>query len=195
MLQAKADIGLAGGLGAAASANNVSAATMKLEAVMENLQRQHQQRMLEQHKADDVMVGDVSRCDDFSDSSDHRRRSYSESPKGGAGADDSADEDGRQDISSPIGMKDEEDGVNGGGSPAAERSLALMGQQVAFAAALAQRSSPESNMPNSLNSFMPQAMLQQFGQFQNNLANFDPSQLPQVRFIKTLLNLSVNLIR
>nr|CAB3222865.1 DRIL1/2 protein dead ringer homolog [Phallusia mammillata] len=172
---AKADIGLAGGIGSAASANNVSAATMKLEAVMENLQRQHQQRLIEQHKVDDVMTGG----DDFSDSSDHRRRSYSESPKGGSGgADESGDEDGRQ--HSPMGMmKDDDDVTNGGGSPVSERSSALMAQQVAFAAALAQRSSPESNAPASLNSFMPQAMLQQFGQFQNNLASFDPSQLPQ----------------
>nr|CAB3222871.1 DRIL1/2 protein dead ringer homolog [Phallusia mammillata] len=175
LAQAKADIGLAGGIGSAASANNVSAATMKLEAVMENLQRQHQQRLIEQHKVDDVMTGG----DDFSDSSDHRRRSYSESPKGGSGgADESGDEDGRQ--HSPMGMmKDDDDVTNGGGSPVSERSSALMAQQVAFAAALAQRSSPESNAPASLNSFMPQAMLQQFGQFQNNLASFDPSQLPQ----------------
>jgi len=179
-LQTKTDLGLAPGLPPSSTVTN-----MKLEAVMENLQRQHQQRLINQQKSDDIIKGDT-RCngDNYSDSSDHGRRSYSDSPKGPVGGDDSCDEE-RQDVTSPMRMSkhddDDDDVANERCSPTSDRSSALMAQQMAFAAALAHhRSSPENGIPSSLSNFMPQAMLQQLGQFQTSLANFDPSQLPQV---------------
>uniref|UniRef100_H2ZB60 ARID domain-containing protein n=1 Tax=Ciona savignyi TaxID=51511 RepID=H2ZB60_CIOSA len=149
--QAKAE--LLSGLTSHSSPGNVSA--MKLEAVMENLQRH---RLLGQHKNDDVISNDV-RCDEFSDD---RQRSFSESPKA---HEDSADEDR---MTSPIR---EDDDVPEGRSPECDKS-ALLTQQMAFAAALAQRGSPDNNLSN----LMPQAMMQHFGQFPGS---FDPSQLPQ----------------
>ncbi|XP_076817526.1 protein dead ringer homolog isoform X1 [Clavelina lepadiformis] len=175
LAQAKAEIlsGLGAGLtSTVASAADVSATTMKLEAVMENFQRHHQQRILDQQKSDDVIHADV-RCngDDFSDNP-VRRRSFSSSPKA---ANDSADDDGN-DVASPGIMREDDDVISQERrSPDPEKSSALIAQQVAFAAALAQRASPDGNL-SSLSSLMPQAMMQQFGQFQSN---FDPSQLPQ----------------
>nr|NP_001071682.1 protein dead ringer homolog [Ciona intestinalis]Q4H3P5.1 RecName: Full=Protein dead ringer homolog [Ciona intestinalis]BAE06382.1 dead ringer homolog [Ciona intestinalis] len=160
--QTKAE--LLSGLGSSltSSPGNVSAATMKLEAVMENLQRQHQQRMMEQHKNDDVISNDV-RCDDFSDGGE-RQRSYSGSPK------EDSDED-RNDMTSPM-MRDDDDVMQSDGRSPEPDKTSLITQQMAFAAALAQRSSPDG----SLSSLVPQAMMQHFGQFP---ASFDASQLPQ----------------
>jgi len=166
--------GLGAGLSAAtSSADMAAAATINIDAVMENLQRvQHQQRLREQKKNDDVIENDV-RCsgDDFSDEVERRRSFSPNSPKG----DESPDED-RHDISSPGMMKDDDMGRR---SPDSDKS-ALFAQQVAIAAALSQRGNPQNgnSIPSGLSALIPHTMLQQFGQFPGGL---DPSQLPQVK--------------
>ena len=157
---------------------------MDIEAVMENLHRvQHQQRMREK-KSDDVIDNDV-RCsgDDFSDEAERRRSFSPNSPKG----DESPDED-RNEVDSPGMLKDDDDLSRR--SPDSEKS-ALIAQQVAIAAALAQRGNPPNggSIPPALSALMPHTMLQQFSQFPGGL---DPTQLPQVNADECL---SINRLR
>ena len=164
---------------ATSSADMAAAATMNIEAVMENLQRvQHQQRLREQKKSDEAIENDV-RCsgDDYSDEPERRRSLSSNSPKG----DESADED-RNDIGSPGIIKDDDDLSRR--SPDSEKS-SLIAQHVALAAALAQRGNPQNGntIPPALSALMPHAMLQQFGQFPGGM---DSSQIPQVKLVMTL---------
>lgn len=150
---------------------DTSSDMVNIEAVMEKLQRAQQQQRLK--KGDDVMDADM-RCngDDYSDVVD-QRRSFSNSPKEG---NDSHDDD-RNEMRTPEDIKDDEDLTDR--SPEMNKSPALIAQQVALAAALAQRGNPQngSTIPPSLSALFPHTVLQQFGHFQNN---FDPSQLPAV---------------
>ena len=153
------------------SADVAAAATMDIEAVMENLQRVQQRQRINEQKSDEVMEGDMRGSgDDLSDRAE-RQRSYS--PSSQKADDDSADDE-RTELGSPGMMKNNDDAR----STEADKSSSLIAQQVALAAALANRGGHQNggSIPPALSALMPHSMLQQFGQFQ---ANVEPSQLPQ----------------